>query len=108
LQTATVIDGVGVPAAVGDSLVVHYVGVLADGTTFDESWSGGQPFTFELGAGTVIAGWEQGLVGVRAGERRHLDMGPDLAYGSAGSGSAIPPNAPLAFDVDIVEVLPAT
>jgi peptidylprolyl isomerase len=105
LETATLIAGVGDGAAPGDTLIVHYVGVLADGTVFDESWEGAAvPFSFELGAGTVIAGWDEGLVGARVGERRHLDIGPERAYGSVGSGSAIPPDAALAFDVDVIEI----
>ena len=80
--------------------------MLSDGTQFDESWSGGEPFPVTIGTGQVIPGWDQGLIGVKIGERRHLVIGADNAYGAAGSGP-IPPNAPLAFDVDVVDIQPA-
>ncbi len=106
LETTTLIEGEGDAAQAGDVVTVHYVGVLSDGTQFDESWSGGQPFPVTLGAGGVIPGWDEGLVGVKVGERRHLVIGSDNAYGAAGQGT-IPPNAPLAFDVDVIDIQPA-
>ena len=105
LETTTVIDGEGDEAAAGSTVVVQYAGVLSDCTMFDESWSAGQPFPVTLGQGQVIPGWDEGLVGVRVGERRHLVIGSDNAYGAAGQGP-IPPDAPLAFDVDVVDVQP--
>lgn len=108
VEVMTLIGGQGRGAAVGDSVVVHYVGVTADGQVVDSSWERGQPFAMPLGDGLVIAGWEEGLVGARIGERRHLVIGSDKAYGAAGSGDgSIPPDAPLAFDVDIIDVEPA-
>jgi FKBP-type peptidyl-prolyl cis-trans isomerase len=106
LETSTVIDGTGDAKSVdGDTLTVHYVGYLSDGTVFDQSWGKETgPFAFILGKHDVIAGWDQGLSGVKIGERRHLLIGSDLAYGTSGSGGKIPPNAPLAFDVDIVDI----
>lgn len=106
LEASILIDGDGDAAAVncGDEIVVHYTGVLSDGTVFDSSWERGDPFPVTIGVGEVIAGWDEGLIGARVGERRHLVIGSDLAYGSAGAGSDIPPNAPLVFDVDIVSI----
>ncbi len=106
LESTTLIEGEGEGAQPGDVVTVHYAGVLSDGTQFDESWSGGQPFPVTLGAGGVIPGWDQGLVGVKVGERRHLVIGSDNAYGATGQGS-IPPDAPLAFDVDVIDIQPA-
>jgi peptidylprolyl isomerase len=106
LESSTLIEGEGEGAQAGDLVTVHYAGVLSDGTPFDDSWSRGEPFPVTLGAGEVITGWDQGLVGVKIGERRHLVIGADNAYGASGSGS-IPPNAPLAFDVDVVDIQPA-
>ena len=106
LEPTTLIDGEGEGAAAGDTVTVHYVGVLSDGTEFDQSWEGGQPFTVTLGQGQVIPGWDEGLIGAKIGERRHLVIGSDNAYGAQGQGS-IPPGAPLAFDVDVVDIQPA-
>jgi peptidylprolyl isomerase len=106
LESTTLIEGEGDGAQPGDVVTVHYAGVLSDGTQFDESWSGGQPFPVTLGAGGVIPGWDEGLVGVTVGERRHLVIGSENAYGATGQGS-IPPEAPLAFDVDVIDIQPA-
>jgi peptidylprolyl isomerase len=105
LETATLIEGEGDGAEAGDIVTVHYVGVLSDGTTFDESWSRGEPFQVPLGQGAVISGWDEGLIGATIGERRHLLIGADNAYGEADQG-VIPPNSPLAFDVDVVDIQP--
>ena len=86
---------------------MHYVGVLsADGTEFDNSYDGGQPFTLTLGAGMVIDGWDQGLVGAKVGGRRQLDIPAELAYGDV-EKSGIPANSALTFVVDIVAITPA-
>jgi peptidylprolyl isomerase len=106
LESTTLIEGEGEGAVAGDTITVHYAGVLSDGTEFDASWTRGDPFPVTIGTGEVIPGWDQGLVGVKIGERRHLVIGADNAYGAAGQGS-IPPNAPLAFDVDVVDIQPA-
>ena len=103
--TKTLIKGEGDGAKDGDTLTVHYVGKLSDGTTFDESWSGKQPFPVALGQGQVIQGWDEGLKGVKIGERRHLIIGSDKAYG-ASAQSRIPANSPLAFDVDVIDITP--
>ena len=100
--------GSGAVAQVGDGVVVHYVGVLsADGTEFDNSYDRGEPFTVNLGAGGVIQGWDEGLVGARQGMRRQLDIPAELAYGDAGSGDVIGPGDALSFVIDVVAVLPA-
>ncbi len=101
--------GTGPAAKVGDSVVVHYVGVRsADGTEFDNSYDRGEPFEVLLGAGKVIQGWDQGLVGVQQGGRRQLDIPAELAYGDQGSGDVIKPGDALSFVVDVVVVLPGT
>lgn len=107
LETSTLIEGEGDGADADQILTVHYIGYLPDGTVFDQSWDGPQPFTFQLGAGKVIPGWDNGLVGAKIGERRHLVIGADNGYGAAGAGDTIPPNSPLGFDVDIVDIQPA-
>jgi FKBP-type peptidyl-prolyl cis-trans isomerase len=109
VEVKTLIEGQGEGAAPGDSLTVHYVGVLSDGTEFDQSWSRGQPFTVEnLGQASVIAGWNEGLVGAKIGERRRLEIGSDKAYGAAGNPPTIPANAPLAFEIDVVDITKPT
>jgi peptidylprolyl isomerase len=108
LDVSTVIEGEGErEASTGDLVFVHYAGVLADGTPFDDSWSRGQPFDVQLGAGMVITGWDDGLVGARAGDRRRLVIGYDNAYGPEGRPPTIPEEATLVFEIDIVAVIPA-
>jgi FKBP-type peptidyl-prolyl cis-trans isomerase len=107
LDTSTLIEGEGDGAENDQILTVHYIGYLPDGTVFDQSWDRGQPFTFQLGAGKVIKGWDNGLAGAKIGERRHLVIGADNGYGASGNPPAIPANSPLGFDVDIVDIQPA-
>jgi FKBP-type peptidyl-prolyl cis-trans isomerase len=109
IDVETLIEGEGEGAKAGDTVTVHYVGVLPDGTQFDESWSGGQTFDVApLGQAQVIDGWNEGLVGAKIGERRRLVLGSDKAYGAAGSpDGAIPPDSPLVFEIDIVDIKPA-
>lgn len=109
VKVETLIEGQGEGAAPGDNVTVHYVGVLSDGTEFDQSWSRGQPFTVEnLGQASVIAGWNEGLVGAKIGERRRLEIGSGKAYGAAGNPPTIPANAPLAFEIDVVDITKPT
>lgn len=104
LVTKTLIPGTGAKAKSGDEVTVHYVGVgYKTGTEFDSSWSRNEPFTFPLGAGAVIKGWDQGVEGMKVGERRELIIPPNLAYGSEGAGT-IAPNATLVFVIDLLEV----
>ncbi|MFP5489539.1 MAG: FKBP-type peptidyl-prolyl cis-trans isomerase [Acidimicrobiia bacterium] len=107
LQVTTLVEGDGPEAADGDSVTVHYVGVLSeDGTEFDNSYDSERPFSVVLGSGSVIDGWEQGLVGVQAGERVQLDIPADLAYGDTGSGDIIQPGDAISFVIDVLAVTP--
>jgi len=101
--------GSGSPVDVGDFLIMDYVGVsYSTGLQFDASWDRGSPFPFDLGAGRVIQGWDQGIVGMAVGGRRSLTIPPDLAYGENGSGSgSIGPNETLVFVVDLLASVPA-
>ncbi len=105
LVVEDVVDGDGEAAADGNVLTVHYVGAAwSTGAEFDASWARGQTYTFELGAGAVIAGWDQGLVGMREGGRRLLVIPPDLAYADRGAAGVIAPGETLLFVVDLVDV----
>jgi len=106
LETEDVVVGDGAEAKKGDQVSVQYVGALyEDGTEFDSSWDrGSEPFEFELGSGSVIKGWDQGLVGMKEGGRRILTIPADLAYGAAGSPPSIPGDATLVFVVDLESV----
>ena len=97
-------EGSGDRASIGMSVSVHYTGKLEDGTIFDSSIPRGQPFTFTLGAGQVIKGWDLGVEGMTVGEKRNLVIPPHLGYGVLGAGATIPPNATLVFDVELLEV----
>jgi FKBP-type peptidyl-prolyl cis-trans isomerase len=101
----TCTDPGGVGAAVGDTVWVHYVGRLANGAEFDNSLKGGEAIEFVLGEDRVIKGWEQGILGMKMGEKRHLSVPPEMAYGVRGMGGSIPPNARLEFDVELVGLL---
>jgi peptidylprolyl isomerase len=104
LVVKDIVKGKGPKAKAGDQLTMQYVGVSwSNGQQFDASWDHGQPFPFQLGAGMVIPGWDQGMVGMRAGGRRLLVIPPDLGYGPSGSGP-IGPNETLIFVVDLVKL----
>ena len=109
LTITDVVEGGGAVAASGDFLIMEYVGVAySDGLQFDASWDRGQPFTFTLGQGQVISGWDEGIEGMAVGGRRELVIPPDMAYGEGGSGTgAIGPNETLIFMVDLVGVVAA-
>jgi peptidylprolyl isomerase len=101
LVVQDIVQGKGPGAKPGDRLTMQYVGVdFTTGKQFDASWDRGTPFPLQLGAGTVIPGWDQGLVGIKKGGRRKLIIPPDLAYGAQGAPPAIGPNATLIFVVD--------
>ena len=103
LEVEDLVVGTGATAATGDTVTVNYIGTLLNGVKFDSSYDSGRPFTFRIGAGQVIAGWDQGVPGMRVGGKRRLTIPPSLAYGSQAVGS-IPPNSTLRFDIDLVAI----
>ena len=96
--------GAGREATKGDTVIVHYTGTLTDGTKFDSSLDRGEPFSFTIGEGEVIEGWEIGVNGMKVGGKRRLVIPPRLAYGEQGAGSDIPPNSTLIFEIELLEV----
>ena len=94
----------GATALTGSQASVHYKGMLSNGDVFDSSRSRGKPFSFEIGAGQVIPGWEQGISGMKVGEERRLTIPPKLGYGTAGAGDVIPPNETLIFEIELLDV----
>ena len=105
LQIEDLKTGSGAAAKAGDTVSVHYVGVgYESGEEFDASWDRGEPFIFQLGAGMVIPGWDQGVEGMKVGGQRELIIPPELAYGEAGSPPAIGPNETLIFVIDLLAV----
>lgn len=104
LTLTDLVIGTGAEAVAGQTVTVHYVGRLPDGTVFDASEPRGQAFTFQLGAGQVIRGWDQGVAGMKVGGTRQLVIPPELGYGAQGAGDVIPPNATLVFDVQLIDV----
>ncbi len=103
LQIKTIVVGTGDKAEVGKTAVVHYTGWLLDGTKFDSSVDRGTPFEFQLGAGRVIKGWDEGVATMNIGGKVELIIPPDLGYGASGAGGVIPPNATLKFEVEFLD-----
>lgn len=99
--------GKGPAAKTGDTVKVHYTGTLMNGSKFDSSRDRNEPFEFKLGAGMVIKGWDEGVVGMKAGGQRKLTIPADMAYGKSGHPPVIPPNSPLVFDIELLEIEPA-
>jgi FKBP-type peptidyl-prolyl cis-trans isomerase len=104
LQYWDIVVGTGATAVAGKPVKVHYTGWLTNGKKFDSSVDRGQPFVFPLGGGQVIKGWDEGVAGMKVGGKRQLRIPPELGYGARGAGGAIPPNATLIFDVELLDV----
>lgn len=104
LQYEDMVVGSGKMAEPGMNVSVHYTGWLTDGTKFDSSLDRNQAFQFQLGAGMVIRGWDEGVKGMRIGGKRKLTIPSDMGYGAQGAGGVIPPNATLVFDVELLDV----
>ena len=96
------IVGSGAEASAGQEVTVHYTGWLTNGTKFDSSKDRDDPFVFPLGGGRVIRGWDEGVQGMKIGGKRKLTIPPELGYGARGAGGAIPPNATLVFEVELL------
>ncbi len=96
-------EGKGPAAKKGQMVKVHYTGTLQDGTKFDSSRDRGEPIEFQLGAGQVIQGWDEGISQLNVGDKAKLTIPPSLGYGASGAGGVIPPNATLIFDVELVD-----
>jgi peptidylprolyl isomerase len=104
LQYVDIKEGTGASPKTGQTAVVHYTGWLVDGKKFDSSKDRGQPFTFAVGRGQVIKGWDEGVATMKVGGVRKLIIPPELGYGARGAGGVIPPNATLTFEVELLEI----
>ena len=104
LEYVELLEGAGASPKKGQTVTVHYTGWLTDGKKFDSSVDRGKPFSFQIGVGQVIPGWDEGVGSMKVGGKRKLIIPPNLGYGARGAGSAIPPNATLLFDVELIEV----
>lgn len=97
-------EGTGVAAKSGDTVEVHYTGWLTNGKKFDSSHDRKQPFSFQLGAGRVIQGWDEGVAGMKVGGKRKLTIPAALGYGTRGAGNVVPPDAELVFEVELLKI----
>ena len=104
LKTEDVKVGTGAEAVAGKTVTVHYVGTLTNGSKFDSSRDRGQGFTFPLGGGRVIEGWDKGVAGMKVGGVRKLTIPPEMGYGARGHPPVIPPNSTLVFEVELLDV----
>lgn len=104
LKYVDMVVGEGASPKKGGNVTVHYTGYLLDGKKFDSSVDRKEPFSFKIGVGQVIKGWDEGVASMKVGGKRKLIIPPDLGYGSRGAGNVIPPNAELVFDVELLGV----
>lgn len=104
LQKTDIEVGTGAEAVAGKNVTVNYVGTLTDGTKFDSSYDRNESFSFPLGGGRVIKGWDQGVEGMKVGGKRKLVIPPELGYGSRGAGASIPPDSTLVFEIELLGV----
>ncbi|MBA3031772.1 MAG: FKBP-type peptidyl-prolyl cis-trans isomerase [Gammaproteobacteria bacterium] len=104
LMIEEIVEGTGATATAGQTVSVHYTGWLTDGSKFDSSKDRNDPFDFPLGGRQVIAGWDEGVQGMKVGGTRKLTIPPSLGYGARGAGGVIPPNATLVFEVELLEI----
>ncbi len=104
LKINDIVTGTGAEAKAGDMVTVNYTGTLDNGNKFDSSYDRNEPFSFTLGAGEVIQGWDLGFAGMKVGGKRQLTIPPELGYGERGAGGVIPPNATLHFTVELLNV----